>query len=350
MTISPQLVARFLANTCSKEEADMITKYFDNHPEELEQYIPEEEWLVFSAKECVDDNLGKEMWEEIKSATTRVLIPWHRKIRWVAAASVILFIISGTWLASNYYDKETTATSVASVKDVDSGYVTIVNTGKTLKSISLEDGSTISLSPNSSLQYQKPLGKNKRLLRLEGKAFFQVAKDASRPFIVSAGGLNTMALGTSFWIDAFKDSRQMKVQLITGKVLIQKEHQHDKVIFEDVYLVPGQEMVMDRIEKRTTVSETVPGDEEHKKQQRKAEHMTVIVKLEFKQTPLKEVFERLQQQYGTAISFGEEDVEKMKFSGSYQSTDSLGSILKTIALVNNLKVDLSGKGYHITKP
>ncbi|MFA6056833.1 MAG: FecR family protein [Taibaiella sp.] len=350
MTISPQLVARFLANTCSKDEADMVAKYFEDHPEELEQYVTEEEWLSFNTKDRINNNLEKIMWQEIKRNTTQVmLVPWYRKVSWMAAASVMLIIVSGAWLASNYYHKETT-TLIAANKDTISGYATIINTGKELKNIIMEDGSIVSLSPNSSLHYQKPFDKNKRLLKLEGRAFFRVTKDAARPFIVSAGGLNTTALGTSFWIDAFKDVKYMKVQLITGKVLIQKEHRNDRIIFEDVYLIPGQEMVMDRIAKRTIVSEITSEKEEHKKQQKKVGHPAATVKLEFKQTPLKEVFKRLQQQYDVPVFFEEQDVEKMKFSGSYQSTDSLKSILNTIALVNNLKVELSGKGYRITKP
>lgn len=351
MTISTQLVARFLANTCSKDEADMVAKYFEDHPEELEQYVTEEEWLVFNTKEQIDGYREKEMWQGIKSATTRmVFVPWYRKTRWLAAASVLLVIISGAWLASNHYYKEEGITLAGVVKDTASDYITITNTDKELKSINLEDGSVISLSPNSSLQYKKPFDRNRRLLKLEGKAFFQVAKDAARPFIVNAGGLNTTALGTSFWIDAFEGARQMKVQLITGKVRIQKEHNNSPIAFEDVYLVSGQEMVMDRETQHTTVSGTMADKEENKKSHDRVVRPIAIVQLEFKQTLLKEVFERLQQQYGISISFEEQDVKKMKFSGSYQSTDSLRSILNTIALVNNLKVDPSGKGYRITKP
>jgi transmembrane sensor len=351
MTISTQQVARFLANECSKDEADMVAKYFEDHPEELERYVSEEEWLAFNTKERIDGYREKEMWQGIKSATTRMaFMPWYRKTRWLAAASILLVIISSAWLVSNHNYKEARTTLAATAKNTVPGYETIANTGKGLKSIALEDGSVVSLSPNSSLQYQKPFDKNNRLLKLEGKAFFQVAKDVARPFIVSAGGLNTTALGTSFWIDAFKGSRQMKVQLITGKVRIQKEYSDAPLTFEDVYLFPGQEMVMDRIAERVNVSEITSGREEDEKQQKRVEHTTTIVKLEFKQTPLNEVFKKLQQQYGISISFEEQDVEKMKFSGSYQSTDSLKSILNTIALVNNLRVNPSEKGYRITKP
>jgi ferric-dicitrate binding protein FerR (iron transport regulator) len=351
MIISPQLVTRFLANECSKDEANMLAQYFTDHPEELGKYITEEEWLTFSTQDRIVGYQEKEIWQSIKSVITQVaFVPWYRKINWTAAASVILIIISGTWLVSNFYHKDAADTLPVAVVNKGSNYVTISNTGKELKKIVLEDGSVISLSPNSSLQYQKPFDKDRRLLKLEGKAFFRVAKDSTRPFTVSAGGLNTTALGTSFWIDAFKDSRHMKVQLMTGKVLIQKEHPNDKIAFENVYLVPGQEMVMDRMAQHTIVSEIVTDNKENKKQQDKVHHQAVIAKLEFKQTPLKEVFNRLQQQYGMSISFEEQDVEKMKFSGSYQSTDSLGAILKTIALVNNLKVNPSGNGYRITKP
>lgn len=80
----------------------------------------------------------------------------------------------------------------------------IVNTPPaTITSVQLSDGSKVLLSANSRLEYQKEFTDTIRSVKLSGEARFEVAKDASRPFIVCTEQLQTRVLGTVFDVKAY---------------------------------------------------------------------------------------------------------------------------------------------------
>ena len=85
------------------------------------------------------------------------------------------------------------------------------------RSIALEDGSTVSLNAHSEVRVQFTSGRRAVEL-IEGQALFHVAKDASRPFIVSAGNTQVRAVGTQF--DVNRRKRGTVVTVVEGTVAV----------------------------------------------------------------------------------------------------------------------------------
>ncbi|MDO6439002.1 FecR domain-containing protein [Cyclobacterium sp. 1_MG-2023] len=85
--------------------------------------------------------------------------------------------------------------------------------------LSLQDGSKVILNSGSTLKYVKNFESNRRVLELSGEAYFEVAKDQSRPFSVKTGAITTTALGTSFLISSYKNE-PVDIALLTGKVAV----------------------------------------------------------------------------------------------------------------------------------
>jgi len=81
----------------------------------------------------------------------------------------------------------------------------------------LPDGSRVTLNTASAV-HADYTGHERRLTLIRGEAYFDVAKDATRPFIVAAGSREVIAVGTAF--DVRLQDRQMKVTLVEGKVRI----------------------------------------------------------------------------------------------------------------------------------
>jgi len=81
----------------------------------------------------------------------------------------------------------------------------------------LLDGSRVTLNTFSAVRVNYS-GHDRRVTLVRGEAYFDVAKDATRPFIVSAGSREVIAVGTSF--DVRLQDRQVKVTLVEGKVRI----------------------------------------------------------------------------------------------------------------------------------
>jgi len=87
----------------------------------------------------------------------------------------------------------------------------------TTTSITLSDGTEVLLSANSRLEYAKNFSAEKREVTLVGEARFNVAKDASRPFIVRTEQIQAQVLGTVFDVKAYPQT-QPDVTLYEGKV------------------------------------------------------------------------------------------------------------------------------------
>jgi len=224
---------------------------------------------------------------------------------------------------------------------------TITNSTDKVMTTRLTDSSVVSLEPGSILQYYKPFEKNKRQIYLSGIAFFKVAKNKAKPFIVTASGFNTIALGTSFRITAVKQSHTMLVQLFTGKVVVYKSDDKNN-LFKNVYLEPSQTM---EVNTHTLVS-FVTDANKHASAKPKAKISSTVIPvngLTFSQTLLPEVFIALERRFNVTIFYTQKDVANMNFTGKFNVTENPESILNNIALLNSLKVSKTEAGYKIER-
>lgn len=120
---------------------------------------------------------------------------------WWASAAAVLLAAGALWFTAPF--------------DSDPNrYVT--GTGEQ-RTVPLADGSVMTLNTATEIRLRYSAGLREVEL-MKGQASFEVAKDASRPFVVSAGGGKVRALGTVF--DVYKSGDQVKVTLIEGRVAV----------------------------------------------------------------------------------------------------------------------------------
>ncbi|MBI6120888.1 FecR family protein [Salegentibacter maritimus] len=98
-----------------------------------------------------------------------------------------------------------------------------VPNGKKIE-LSLADGSQIFLNSGSSIRYPLSFSSSdKRRVELEGEAYFKVAKDSLKPFIVNSSDINVQVLGTSFNFNAYKENKDIEVVLVEGLIAMYTE-------------------------------------------------------------------------------------------------------------------------------
>ncbi|EHO06432.1 FecR family protein [Myroides odoratimimus] len=97
---------------------------------------------------------------------------------------------------------------------VNNQELTYSTSNELAKHIILPDGTAVTLSSNSTLIVSNEFNQSNREIKLLGEAYFQVAKDASRPFIISSDNFETQVLGTSFWV------KRNIVEVSTGRVKV----------------------------------------------------------------------------------------------------------------------------------
>lgn len=88
-------------------------------------------------------------------------------------------------------------------------------------SVILPDGSQVWLNAASSLRYPLRFDQAVREVELDGEAFFEVAKDESRPFVVKSHGQQVKVLGTSFNVNAYANEEKIATTLVEGKIKVE---------------------------------------------------------------------------------------------------------------------------------
>jgi transmembrane sensor len=160
-------------------------------------------------------------------------------------AAVIAIVFSAGLFYNSLIEENETVKPVQLTKA--NPYKEIVNSSAGPQLIKLPDHSSVILKPGAHLRYQKDFQNNKREVYLTGIAFFEVSKDAKRPFFVYSDEMKVMVLGTSFCVKANKTDDVFKVVVSTGKVSVSAESSGNKKKGEqNVLLTPNQQAVLYR--------------------------------------------------------------------------------------------------------
>ncbi|WP_431212987.1 FecR family protein [Puia sp. P3] len=108
----------------------------------------------------------------------------------------------------------------------------------------LPDGSQVWLNSSSKLKYTNDFNRGSREVALEGEAFFDVTKDAKRPFIVHTSSLDVKVLGTSFTIKSYPQDPTIETTLLNGSIEVSRK---DNPNTARVILKPNEKLVFNRI-------------------------------------------------------------------------------------------------------
>ena len=105
----------------------------------------------------------------------------------------------------------------------------------------LSDGTQVWINSGSRLVYAPQFTGDTREVFLEGEAYFEVAKDASKPFYVRTDAFTVNVLGTKFNVKAYKDDKEYTTVLVEGKVSMKVQ---DQFFSKDAILAPNQKMTL----------------------------------------------------------------------------------------------------------
>ncbi|MDR3714710.1 MAG: FecR domain-containing protein [Puia sp.] len=343
----------------------------------LRQY-PEKAGILEKAKEWVllvygsekqdgetlkNKNIAPRLWERIKTGIddemppSRV-IPLHpgsfssqRPLRkklllyyGVAAAAIAGLILAGGWLFQGgaSYKNETPKQAAALVVHASgNSNLECVNTGALPQPVYLVDGTRILLGGNSSLRYEKFLNKDRREVILEGEAFFDVVKDAVRPFYVHTRGLVTRVLGTSFRIIARKEDEKITVAVKTGKVGVRTEQPDTKD--QEYILQANQEVVFNQ--HLQAAGRPVVADSELLQKTDLPDNS-----FSFSDAPVGTILNKLSQTYSVTIVYDKQSFSKCQVTVSLDAlslTEKLDLLCKILGVryrIEDDKVYMEGKG------
>lgn len=271
----------------------------------------------YHRKQAIRDNLRNAI-TTTPASKSFSLRTWH-----LAAASVLIF---GCALAAFHLARrgESVSPRIALVTYAEKSTLPGVR-----ERFQLPDGSVVHLNSNSKLRYPRSFdGLNTRDVTLEGEAFFEVTKDATKPFTVHSQNVNTTALGTSFTVRAYT-GKPVAVALNTGKVSVTSHT--DSLQTDRVLLLPGQGAIL-------------PEGSQHLSTFQFDSKEYLAWKdgiLYFNNASEQEVIAKLENWYGVEIKKKNKSVKKWEYKGEFHQKN-LHEVLMSISFAMDFDYQIDG--------
>lgn len=318
------LIVRYLSNEATPAEQEQLFDWVSQNPENkkvFDDYVSlwsvrqnaSRQFNVQSGLSRLNDRINDfEKQEQRKNAFWNV---------WNMAAAILLLVVSGFTLYFN---------GISAFEDHAQSLLSETSATDQLSVVTLSDGSVITLNKQSTLKYPATFDAKTREVYLSGEAFFQVAKDSSKPFVIHANGVTTTVLGTSFNVKASADS--VTVSVATGKVRVSDGRQtqlvmpYERVLYSDATFTKSSSDLSE-LNWNSRV-------------------------LEFNDITLGQAAELISQFYEIQVTFQHEKLKNCVITGKFKN-QRLETVLQAIEFstdvhseVKNNSVLLFGKGCH----
>jgi len=201
--------------------------------------------------------------------------------------------------------------------------------GKQFK-ITLADGTNVWLNAASSLKFPVAFKANERTVYVTGEAYFQVSKDASRPFTVHTKQSQIVVTGTEFNVASYPDNSSVTTTLVEGSVRVGFENQQLKLAPGEASIsnFAGQPIIKSEADIENTISW-------------KSGYFV------FDQ-PLKEVMNILSRYYGVQIIL-DKKLGNSPVAGKFSNKRSIEQILTYIGQLKGFSFGTNGKTIEIRK-
>lgn len=191
-----------------------------------------------------------------------------------------------------------------------------VSTLAETRTVSLPDGTSVTLNHYSTLTYPERFKSDNREVELNGEAYFEVSKDKKHPFVVRTEAVDVRVLGTQFNVDAYRDSPDVRTTLLTGSVAVSNKSNSEHMI-----LKPNEIAIYNKVEKKLTRKLLEDATDEISWR-----HDEFI----FDDVPLRDIARELSNSFGTTIQITDPTLQNYRISARFRNGEDLETILSVL--------------------
>lgn len=322
--LSNKLLKKFLTGKCSEQELDEINAFINASEENAEQLFSIEE-LYHLGKHHISitdqqiDEAEKKLFrrirqEEAQSKSKLFVTKWKRY-----AAVITMILLVGGGLGYCLYSALPDRHMI--VETASCGNV---------KKVILPDGTKVWLNNGTILKYPYRLAGKERRVHIEGEAYFEVTKNAKRPFIVESDAMQIKVLGTAFNFSNKKSCRIAKTSLIEGEIEVRGNNNEGMII-----LNPGQRAELNKSIGRFTVKEV----------NTRMDGIWRDNLIPFNRADLYTIIQTLERLYNVKIILSPDVSSDITYSGILKKQNSIEAVLHS--LKNAIPIDYKLEGNNI---
>ena len=318
-----EIISKYLSGEMSEEEKAAFEKLIDSNSEYAQIVAASEKDLnlIEDYIEIKDKYNADFAWNKVNSRITNnakntPTIPLFasNKFKKVLQFAAMIIVVIGLGLLSNKVYNEYL-----------SPYQTFISqANESNKTIELADGSKITLNGEAKLVYPRKFNPDTRSVSLEGEAFFAIAKDPYKAFIITAKGAEIKVLGTSFNVIASDEKVEVLVE--SGKVQFSDiSNQEESVILEK-----GDFAIL----KENSMNKTLMNDDNYLSWKTQ--------KMIFREMQLRDVAKVIERTYHVQIKFESEDIAIQEINTTFDK-DPLNDVLNNICMSFSLTYEKKGQ-------
>lgn len=319
------IIHRVVAEEASKEEAIEVVDWFSSTVEGqqcLSDMLDKDAYLMESDPDpgksftpLQSDNLYKKIDRTIWQNR------FKRSFLKIAAVLLPLLLLSGIGF---YLNRQIDLFSGTTYSEV------YVPKGEDAR-IFFQDGTEVFLNADTRIRYPDKFGLRKREIFLDGEAYFNVATNRNRPFVVNAQHTRTEVLGTSFNVRSYGNSNTIEVVLDEGRTSFHVHGNHYPML-------PGQKIEYDKSTGRTTLRNLMnPSNASLWKKNI----------LHFYDTPLAEVIKELERRFD--VQFHVLDATVLNYSYTLTTKQpGIDGVLKELQKISPVKFTIEGNSIMVS--
>ena len=313
------LLEKFFKKEASSEERRILIEWIRKPGIRNEfNLLCEQMWKEAAVE--IDKTVEEEMWNHLQRNLDEPKILSPKKRRWQpiiykVAATILLPVCLGlaTYFGVEHMNKVS-----------QDPFMVAVDYGQKAN-LTLPDGTKVWLNSATHLSYDAEYNKSDRKIYLDGEAYFEVAKNKDKRFIVCCNDLEIEALGTTFDVKGYCDDHSVTTLLAEGSVKVSNK--------TDVTLLKSGEKV-EYHKSKQTFTKSVISD------MREIDFWRNNM-LIFNSSSLAEIATTLERMYGVKVVFDSEKLKNVLFSGTIRNS-SLHNVFYIISLTYPLTYELEG--------
>ncbi|MHC1779672.1 MAG: FecR family protein [Bacteroidales bacterium] len=198
-------------------------------------------------------------------------------------------------------------------------------------SLTLADGTKVWMNADSKLRYPISFVEDKRVVYLEGEAYFEVAKDASKPFIVSTASGEITVLGTQFNVKSYKEENSIYTTLVEGSVSFRGRTNKETILSPGYQLIYNQEQGTQEL-KRVNVGNFISWKDNL---------------FQFEELSLEDIMKTLARWYDVTVTYEKEELKQLQFSGNLDKYSNIESFFKLFEVGAKIEFKVVNRHVHV---
>lgn len=328
------LLIKFFAGESSEEENHLLHEWLSASPANKKAFAQQKRlWDELSWKAQPETDIEEafralQMKIQHPSQKQRKTIRFYKRFSQVAAVLLILLTVA--------YFTAWQRNSKIKMQDNNQRISMIIPKGQQGQ-VKLPDGTMVWMNAGSTLDYAIGQSKGTREVFLQGEAFFDVARDEQRPFIVHTKDIAVKVLGTQFNVMSYADDAHTETTVAEGIVTVSKNDGKKNVL--PVEITPNKKAIFDKSKEEIVVLQV------------EAELYTAWKEgnLVFRQESLTDIVKKLERRFDVNITLEGSELKEYYYTATFEKDKTMDEILLILQHSAPIRYKIEKNNITITK-